>query len=563
VRRSLAPILILLLGSTLLDARAVSAQGFSSSVFDTIDTSGHTRLKIFGGLYGSYLAIAVPAAAKASAAGFYAIGLMAGPTIGFMGASAYTSTHSFCEGDAIALSSLTWFGAMQGHLWEAVADLPEDNANPAFGVLGSLAGLVAGISATGAHDFTEGHAASIGAGNWWGMAVGYLTAQARAKETVSSRAPAVYAGDPPERDNQDKDKFRSTAIGGALGLTLGAFIGHKNTHNDIRYLHMGGIIGWLYSSGIVVLQEQDQKGEAITQLAGIGAGLTAGILASKYRPWRSRPGQKLDHSGRMRAQAFSIMYGAYLATVIPMASGLDWWTEETKDRYTLAFMHAPTGLLLGTTYFTRNTNISKATALTVSGLTWFGALQGVLWASANKGTETSDVALISAAGSAGGFLAGTMTARRGLTEAQAAMIGAGNWWGSVLGLLAGSAVIGEDADGEGILAATAMGGVIGALVGPQIGKKMSLRNVRTMHVGGLAGWLFGTGTLLAGGSVGFRGAFAVMGITTAAGLAMGASAGGQMPVDQTDFNFDPKPFVASRPGLSGEKHTVIGFTLNY
>jgi len=44
-------------------------------------------------------------------------------------------------------------------------------------------------------------------------------------------------------------------------------------------------------------------------------------------------------------------------------------------------MHAPSGLLLGTTFFTRNTSVPKASAITVSGLTWFGALQGALWAS--------------------------------------------------------------------------------------------------------------------------------------------------------------------------------------
>jgi hypothetical protein len=516
----------------------------SSSAVDTIDTSGHTRLKVFSGLYGSYLGLTVPIAAQANDVMFFTLGLTAGPGMGLMAASGYSRTHSFSSGDAIALSSLTWFGATQGHLWEAAADLEESSANAAFGVLGSLGGFVAGVSTTGAHDFTKGHAASLGAGHWWGTALGYLAA------SVSE-------------DATNPDKYRGAAIGGAAGLTIGALAGRGNTHNDIRYLHIGGVLGWLYSAGIVVLQESEQKGESITQIAGISAGMTAGLLASKYRPWRSRPGLDLDHSGRMRLQVFSMMYGAYLATVIPLASGVDWWEEDTKRTYTLAYMHAPLGLLLGTTYFTRNTSISKANALTVSGLTWFGALQGALWASVPDDSKARDVAAISGVGSAVGFVAGAAPAWGDLTEAQAAMLGAGNWWGSVLGLLFGGAALGEDAESDGILATVATGSAVGVAVGPQIGKHMSLRKVRTMHIGGLAGWLFGAGVLLGGENVSFRAASAVMGLSTAGGLVMGASMEDDVATRHGRFSFNPKPFVARRSGLSGEQHTVVGVTLNF
>lgn len=499
---------------------------------------------MFGGLYGSYLGVTVPVAMEADDAAFFSLGLVCGPSFGLMAASSYSQTHGFGSGDAIALSSLTWFGAMQGHLWGAVADVDEGSAEVGFGVVGSLIGFAAGLSATGAHDFSDGHAASLGAGHWWGTALGYLAASAN-------------------EDATNTDQIRGAAIGGATGLAAGALAGGGCTHNDIRYLHIGGALGWLYSTGIVVLQEPGRTGESVTQIVGIGAGATAGLLASKYRPWRSRPDQHLDHSGRMRAQVFSMAYGGYLATVIPLASGDDWWNEDTKRTYALAYMHAPPGLFLGTTFFTRNANVPKAGVLAVSGLTWFGAMQGGLWASATPNTRTQDVAAASAVGSAAGLAAGVLVARSELTEAQAAMIGAGNWWGSALGLLFSGAVFGEDAEGESVAGATALGGAVGVGVGPAIGRNMSLSQVRTMHVGGFAGWLFGAGVLIGAQDVGDRAASAIMGTATLAGLAMGASMGRRTATRQEGYELGARPFVTRRPGLSGETHTVVGFTLTH
>lgn len=542
-RRLVFPVLFSLL-ATLVGVNDASAQSSSHSPLDTIDTSGHTRLKVFGAVYGSYLGITIPIAMEADDAAFYSLGLICGPSVGLVTASSYSRTHSLGSGDAIALSSLTWFGAMQGHLWGAVADVDEGSAEVGFGVVGSLVGFATGLSATGAHDFTDGQAASLGAGHWWGTALGYLAA--RANEDATST-----------------DEVRGAAIGGATGLALGALGGRGSTHNDIRYLHIGGVLGWLYSTGIVVLQEPGRTGEAVTQIVGIGTGTTAGLLASKYRPWQSRPDLDLDHSGRMRAQVFSMAYGGYLATVIPLASGDDWWNEDTKRTYALAYMHAPPGLFLGTTFFTRNTNVPKAGVLAVSGLTWFGAMQGGLWASTNPDSKARDVAATSAAGSAAGLAAGVMVARSGLTEAQAAMIGAGNWWGSALGLLFGGAMLGEDADGESVAAVVALGGAAGVAVGPVIGRNMSLRQVRTMHVGGLAGWLFGVGALLGIQSTDARAAYAVMGTTTLTGLVMGAGRGDRTVARQKDYEPVARPFVTRRPGLNGETHTVVGFTLTY
>jgi hypothetical protein len=526
------------------EARGASVPGPSPSTLDTRDTSGHTRLKVFGGLYGAYLGIAIPIALQADDATPYAMGLMLGPSLGLMSASGYAGTHSCSSGDAIAVSALTWFGAMQGHLWEAAAEVDDDGASAAFGVLGSLGGLVAGLSATGARDFSEGHAAALGAGHWWGTALGYFGA--RADEQAS-----------------DADKALGAAIGGATGLTFGALAGRGRTLNDIRYLHIGGALGWLYSAGIVVLQDPGQKGESLTQMAGIGAGMTAGFLAARYRPWRSRAGMELDHSGRIRAQVFSMLYGGYLATVIPLASEVEWWTEDTKKTYTLAYMHAPPAFLLGTTFFTRNTRVSNADAMTVSGLTWFGATQGALWASAVEDKKTRDVATASVVGSAAGLAAGVVLSRGDLTEAQGAMLGAGNWWGSALGLLFGSAILGEDADSEQVSAAVALGSIAGVAAGSQVGRQMSMRKVRTMHIGGFAGWLFGTGILLGGDSAGFSTAMSVMGVTTFTGLALGAAADDGLAPSPTSYEFNAKPFVARRPGLSGEKHTVVGFTLGF
>lgn len=538
-------VLFLVLGARAPGAYGAFLEASTPSTADVRDTSGHTRLKVFGGLYGAYLGIALPIAAEAEDATAYTMGLMLGPTAGLISTSAFARTHGFSSGDAITLTSLTWFGAMQGHLWQAAGHREDDGgANAAAGVLGSLAGFFVGMSVAGTHDLGEGHAAALGAGNWWGMALGFLGASANEGASGS-------------------DKAVGAAIGSAGGLTIGALAGRDQTLNDIRYLHIGGLLGWLYSVGIVVLQDPGQKGESLTQMAGIGTGMTAGFLAAKYRPWRSREGLDLDQSGRMRAQVFSMFYGGYLATVIPLASGVEWWTETTKETYTLAYMHVPPALLLGTTFFTRNTNVTKADAMTVSGLTWFGAVQGGLWSSIPKGAKSRDVAAVSAAGSAMGLTVGFLVSRGDLTEAQAAMLGAGNWWGTWLGFLYGNWMLGEDAEDEQYLAAIASGGIAGVVAGPAFGRHMSLRQVRTMHIGGFAGWLFGTGALLGGDSVGFRVANAVMAIGTTVGLIIGANMDDGSAPSSHDYEFNAQPFVQTRPGLSGEKHTVAGFMLNF
>jgi hypothetical protein len=508
------------------------------------DTSGHTRLKVFGGLYGAYLGIAVPVATQAEDAGLYALGLMLGPTVGLASTAAFSRGHGFSSGDAIALSSLTWFGAAQGHLWEAARDKHDDaGPNAAFGALGSLGGLLVGAAVARNHGMSEGHAAALGAGNWWGMTLGYLAARAN-------------------EDASDRDRYRSAAIGSATGLSFGALTGRGRTLDEVRAMHIGGILGWLYSAGLVVLQDPGQRGASLTQVSGIGVGLTAGFLAATFRPWRAPPDLELDHSGRLRAQVFSILYGGYLATVIPLASDVEWWTEDTKDTYALAYMHGPPLLLLGTTLLTRSANVSSNDVLTVSGLTWFGAVQGALWASTPDDAETRLVAATSAAASAAGLLAGTLVCRWDLSEPQAAMLGAGNWWGTALGYLYGGWMLGDDADNASYLAAAAVGGVAGVLTGPLFGRHMSLRQVHTMHISGFAGWLVGAGSLL-GGGLGFRAAHGMMAVTTTVGLIAGARMEDGTLASPTVRSFRARPFVSFRPGLSGETTSAAGVRVDF
>jgi hypothetical protein len=508
------------------------------------DTSGHTRLKVFGGLYGAYLGIAVPVATQAEDAGLYALGLTFGPTVGLISTTAFSRGHGFSSGDAIALSSLTWFGAAQGHLWEAARDRHDDaGQNAAFGALGSLGGLLLGAAVSHNHVMSEGYAATLGAGNWWGMALGYLGARAN-------------------EDASDRDKYRSAAIGSVTGLSLGALTGRGRTLDEVRAIHIGGILGWLYSAGLVVLQDPGQRGESLTQVTGIGVGMTAGFLAARFRPWHAPPELELDHSGRLRAQVFSILYGGYLATVIPLASDVEWWTEDTKDTYALAYMHGPPLLLLGTTLLTRTSNVSSNDVLTVSGLTWFGAVQGALWALTPDDAETRVVAATSAATSAAGLLAGTLVCRWNLSEPQAAMLGAGNWWGTALGYLVGGLMLGDDAEDASYIAAAAMGGIAGVVAGPLLGRHMSLRQVHTMHISGFAGWLVGAGSLL-GGGLGFRAAHGVMAVATTVGLIAGARMeDGTLP-SPTVRSLSVQPFVSFRSGLSGETTSAVGVRTDF
>jgi len=533
--------ILVLTGVTLAVAAAgqALAQAVAAERTKQLDTSGHVRAKLLAGAYGGYVAIALPIALEADDAAAYALSLTFIPLSSFALTSEMVSDMSLSRGDVMTASALTWFGAMQGHLWAAVGDADGFESARA-GLLSSALGLGVGVGLAKSRDLSAGHAAAIGGGHWWGTAYGYLAANRI-------------------EDAPGADVARAAAIGSATGFVAGAVGGSSLTLKRVRYMHLGGLVGWLYSSGLSVVVDANSRQASYTQMAGITAGATTALLLTGRGDAEPVVGA-WDHSGRLRLQAFSALYGAYLATLIPRAAGVE-NNDENKDTYALLYMHVPTGALLGTTWLTRHRAVPRHSAIAISSLTWFGALQGALWGDRGDGSDerTATASLI---GSAVGLGMGSAVAAAGsMSEGHAGMLGVGNWWGALLGTYIGA--MPEDAESDGVLTSAAIGSATGvAVVAMGLGRDWELSRAHSTHVGGLVGTLTGLGILIGVRPSTSSSAFGILSVATGAGLAFGAlnSDVGESAKDKLS---SAQPILNWQKDPEGKRRAIVGLSYQF
>lgn len=251
------------------------------------DGDGSTELRVWAGLYGLYLGLALPAAADASSSEAVGVGLLLGGPGAFLLASAYAGHRDLSIGQARAITWGGTWGTWQGWGWAQALDWGGQEFCPEPDVcfdgeardtrlwLGSILGGAVGIGtgiALSHRDITPGQATAVNFGSlwgtWFGFAGGYLL------------------------DARDDDLLAVSLLGGNAGLVTTALMTRNSgiTRSRARLISIAGVMGGLAGLGIDLIADvEDDVAVAIplaTSLLGLGVGAvtTRGLRADPLDP---------------------------------------------------------------------------------------------------------------------------------------------------------------------------------------------------------------------------------------------------------------------------------------
>ena len=207
--------------------------------------------------------------------------------------------------------------------------------------------------------------------------------------------------------------------------------------------------------------------------------------------------------GGVELKVWSALYGIWLGVAVPSAA-------EAEESGTYGFgllIGGPTGFLVGREMArSRPRSLGQARAITWGG-TW-GTIQGWGWARAldlgsgdrsysyNDRQESTRAVLSSMiVGGLGGIAGGLVMARREITPGTATSAMLGSLWGTWLGF---STAFLMDVEGDGLTAASMLGGNAGLVAGALAGSRMPLSRgrARIISVGGVVGAFGGLGFTL-------------------------------------------------------------------
>jgi hypothetical protein len=125
-------------------------------------------------------------------------------------------------------------------------------------LMGSGAGLLIGSQASRGMK-SEGHAAAVGVGHWWGTALAAMLGIAAEPERA-------------------EDFFVVLAAGGGMGAAIGMGAGRNLTMDRARSMHLGGLVGALIGLAAAPVAGSPQA-FGIIWAASTGAGLLTGATA--------------------------------------------------------------------------------------------------------------------------------------------------------------------------------------------------------------------------------------------------------------------------------------------
>jgi len=231
-----------------------------------------------------------------------------------------------------------------------------------------------------------------------------------------------------------------------------------------------------------------------------------------------RAGSAIDKSGRTDALIFAGYYGVWLAIGIPVALDV-----ESSEGFAAFLVTVPAACIFLAHQATKNRSVTDADAQIVSLGGWFGTWQGIGWtAMADKSTEdVVGVGVLS--GLAGVGLGCVLNHTTELSEGHASFMNSANWWGTWLGFLVGIATVGDDEDGDQVLASALVGSAAAVTVTGLTAHNTTLteRRVRYMNLGGILGAIFGGGIVLLADTDDEGAIAAVLGLSSIAGGYLG------------------------------------------
>ncbi len=307
-------------------------------------------------------------------------------------------------------------------------------------------------------------------------------------------------------------------------------------------------------------------------------------VAARIRAARAMPGARRDDGdGRTELVVWSTLYGLWLGVAVPAM-----FSADGTEPYGLGLLAGgPAGFVVGRSA-TRNGSITEGEA---GAITWgggWGTWQGFGWAQVfDLGSGCEDPGDIycdpdepsseAMFGSmvAGGLLgtgAGILATRRyDISAGDATLLNLGSVWGTWYGFAA--AVLASTEEDDSMLAATLMGGNLGAAAGALLGARVPVTRsqARTASIIGVVGGLAGAGIDLLVQPESEKVAIAIPAVMSALALALGASYvglgsgsdGEREAAAQSRFDWTPGGPVlpVAIRGPAGEYRTGLEVTL--
>lgn len=258
-------------------------------------------------------------------------------------------------------------------------------------------------------------------------------------------------------------------------------------------------------------------------------------VAARIRATRVLTGARSDDGdGRTELVVWSTLYGLWLGVAVPAML-----SAQGTEAYGLGLLAGgPAGFVLGRSA-TRNGSISNGHAATITWGGGWGTWQGFGWAHVfDPGNrcegpdelycydEPSTEALFGSmvAGGLIGTGAGALAARRyDMSAGDAALLNLGSLWGTWYGFAA--AVLASTEEDDPLMAATLVGGNVGAAAGALLGSRIPVTRsqARTASIIGVVGGLAGAGIDLIVQPESEQVAVAIPAVMSALGLVVGAS----------------------------------------
>ncbi|MFB3908761.1 MAG: VOC family protein [Candidatus Eisenbacteria bacterium] len=227
-------------------------------------SSGRIGLMIFGGLYGTWLGVALPVGFGSDNPRVIGGSILAAAPLGVLGAYLWADAVNLSAGGAGVLTLAGIFGTGQGLAWAAVADQDAEDV--------LLAGAAAGLGSIAATAFltrdariSPGQAELLHGSAYWGAWYGF----------VGTEIADVEDGD---------DAMRTVLISSGVGLGVG--IAYALTHDisktRVRLIQLGGIVGSALGFGAVLLGRVEDSSTAFT-IGGLGglAGMAGAAILTR------------------------------------------------------------------------------------------------------------------------------------------------------------------------------------------------------------------------------------------------------------------------------------------
>ena len=230
------------------------------------DRSGRVGLMVYGGIYGTWLGVAVPVGLGSEDASVIGLSIIAGGPLGVLAADRFARGRDLSKGRTGTMTLAGNFATWQGIGWSTVADADARDA-VLVGATTGLGSLLAAGLLTERVSVSEGQSIVMHGSASWGAWYGLVGAE---------------LGDP-SGDGVVTTMLLASSAGLAAGTLWG--LGHDMSPTRASLINLGGILGTALGFGLDLVFRIDNA-PAVFTVAGLGtaAGFTGATLMTRDRP---------------------------------------------------------------------------------------------------------------------------------------------------------------------------------------------------------------------------------------------------------------------------------------